>query len=70
MRVFEEWVDADGARQAQLLARLVARDAAAHAHLLELIAADRAAEGRHFLEADAIGDAQPLEEAPAPQDLA
>ena len=70
MRVFEDWVDADAARQADLIARLAARDAAAHTHLLELIAADREAEGRHFLGADAIGDAQPLAEDAPPPDLA
>ena len=69
MRVFDDWADADAARQADIVARLAARDAAAHAHLLELITADREAEGRHFLAADAIGDAQPLGDETPPPDL-
>lgn len=49
MALFDRWLEAEPARQAELLAQCQAQQPALHTRLLALIAADEAAEAGQFL---------------------
>ena len=71
MRHFDDWLDADEAQRARLLATLAAGDAAVFARLQALIAADARIDAAHFMQGAALLEVEPMrEEETARSDLA
>ena len=71
MRHFDDWLDADEAQRAQLLATLVMGDADVFARVQALIAADARVDAAHFMQGAALLEVDPIrEQEPMHGDLA